>query len=126
MYVFPETTISVGETDSLLGRARGARAVAATDARLLRLDRATFRSMCLDRPEIAVQVMERLAQRSLRLVLDPDVDGADLERHLARLELGQPRPREHVRLAKGVLPVGELQQEVDVRVGDHLRDATGW
>jgi CRP-like cAMP-binding protein len=65
---------SVGETDSLLGRARGARAVAATDARLLRLDRATFRSMCLDRPDIAVQVMERLAQRA-----------ADLERRLAAL-----------------------------------------
>lgn len=65
---------SVGETDSLLGRARGARAVAATDARLLRLDRATFRSMCLERPDIAVQVMERLAQRA-----------ADLERRLAAL-----------------------------------------
>ena len=65
---------SVGKTDSLLGRARGARAVAATDARLLRLDRATFRSMCLERPDIAVQVMERLAQRA-----------ADLERRLAAL-----------------------------------------
>jgi len=65
---------SVGETDSLLGRARGARAVAATDARLLRLDRATFRSMCLERPDIAVQVIERLAQRS-----------SDLERRLAAL-----------------------------------------
>lgn len=65
---------SVGETDSLLGRARGSRAVAATDARLLRLDRATFRSMCLERPDIAVQVMERLAQRA-----------ADLERRLAAL-----------------------------------------
>jgi CRP-like cAMP-binding protein len=65
---------SVGETDSLLGRARGARAVAATDARLLRLDRATFRAMCLERPEIAVQVIERLARRS-----------ADLERRLAAL-----------------------------------------
>lgn len=65
---------SVGETDSLLGCARGARAVAATDARLLRLDRATFRSMCLERPDIAVQVIERLAQRS-----------ADLERRLAAL-----------------------------------------
>jgi CRP-like cAMP-binding protein len=65
---------SVGETDSLLGRARTARAVAATDARLLRLDREVFQAMCLERPDIAQQVMERLAQRA-----------ADLERRLEAL-----------------------------------------
>jgi CRP-like cAMP-binding protein len=54
---------SLGEADALLGRPRVARAVAATDARLLRLDRATFRAMCLERPDIAVRVMERLAER---------------------------------------------------------------
>jgi CRP/FNR family cyclic AMP-dependent transcriptional regulator len=65
---------SVGETDSLLGRARTARAIAATDARLLRLDRDVFLAMCLERPDIALQVMERLAQRA-----------ADLERRLEAL-----------------------------------------
>jgi CRP/FNR family cyclic AMP-dependent transcriptional regulator len=78
----------VGETDALLGRARSARAIAATDARLLRLDRATFRAMCLERPDIAVQVMERLAQRA-----------ADLERRLAVLGMNDlVRP-----VARGVL-----------------------
>jgi len=54
---------SLGEADALLGRTRSARAVAVTDARLLRLDRATFHTMCLERPDIAVRVMERLAER---------------------------------------------------------------
>jgi CRP-like cAMP-binding protein len=54
---------SVGEADALLGRPRSARAVAATDTRVLRLDRSIFRAMCLDRPDIAVRVMERLAER---------------------------------------------------------------
>jgi CRP-like cAMP-binding protein len=65
---------SVGETDSLLGRARTVSAVAATDARMLRLDRQVFLSMCLERPDIALQVRERLAQRA-----------ADLERRLEAL-----------------------------------------
>jgi CRP-like cAMP-binding protein len=79
---------SVGETDALLGHVRSARAVAATDARLLRLDRATFRSMCLERPDIAVQVMERLALRA-----------ADLERRLAALGMNDlVRP-----IARGLL-----------------------
>lgn len=64
----------VGETDALLGRARTVRAVAVTDARLLQLDRDTFREMCLDRPEIALRIVERLAQRA-----------ADLERRLGVL-----------------------------------------
>jgi len=82
---------SIGETDALLGRVRGARAVAATDARLLRLDRATFRSMCLERPDISVQVMERLALRA-----------ADLERRLAALgmnDLVRPIARSLLRCA---------------------------
>ena len=79
---------SIGETDALLGRVRGARAVAATDARLLRLDRATFRSMCLERPDISVQVMERLALRAF-----------DLERRLAALGMNDlVRP-----IARGLL-----------------------
>lgn len=64
----------VGETDAVLGRARTLRAVATTDARLLQLDRETFREMCLARPEIALRIVERLAQRA-----------ADLERRLGVL-----------------------------------------
>jgi CRP-like cAMP-binding protein len=65
---------AVAETDVLLGRAHGARAVAVTDARLLQLDRETFREMCLERPEIALRMVERLARRT-----------ADLERRLVVL-----------------------------------------
>jgi CRP-like cAMP-binding protein len=64
----------VGETDAVLGRARTVRAVAVTDGRLLQLDRDTFREMCLARPEIALRIVERLAQRS-----------AELERRLGAL-----------------------------------------
>ncbi|MEB2343746.1 MAG: Crp/Fnr family transcriptional regulator [Deltaproteobacteria bacterium] len=64
----------VGETDAVLGRSRTVRAVATTDARLLQLDRETFREMCLARPEIALRIVERLAQRT-----------ADLERRLGAL-----------------------------------------
>ncbi|RIL05877.1 MAG: hypothetical protein DCC71_08725 [Proteobacteria bacterium] len=53
----------VGEADALLGRVRAARAVAMTDARLLRLDPSTVREMCLERPDIAVRLMRRLAER---------------------------------------------------------------
>ena len=85
---------SVGETDSLLGRARTVRAVAASDARLLRLDREVFLSMCLERPDIALQVMERLAQRA-----------ADLERRLEALgmnDLVRPVARGLLRCAVAV------------------------
>jgi len=64
----------VGETDAVLGRSRTVRAVAVTDGRLLQLDRETFREMCLARPEIALRIVERLAQRA-----------ADLERRLGVL-----------------------------------------
>ena len=64
---------------------------------------------------------ERLAQRSLRLVLELDEDRADLQPDAAGLEQRQPRPREDVRLAEPVLPVCELEQQVAVGVRDHAR-----
>lgn len=79
----------VGETDALLGRPRSVRAVAASDARLLQLDRSTFRAMCLERPEIALRIVVRLAERS-----------AELERRLAALgmnDLVRPVARALVR-----------------------------
>jgi CRP-like cAMP-binding protein len=84
---------SLGEADALLGRKHSARAVAATDARLLRLDRDTFRSMCLARPDIAVRVMEQLAQRVASLEQRLGVLGMrDLVRPVARALLRAARP----------------------------------
>jgi CRP-like cAMP-binding protein len=56
-----------GEIAVLLGRDRTTRAVAVGDARLLQLDRATFEAMCADRPEIAMRVIQRLAERAIEL-----------------------------------------------------------
>jgi CRP-like cAMP-binding protein len=82
----------IGETDALLGRVRSARAVAASDARLLRLDGATFRSMCLERPDITMRVMERLALRA-----------ADFEQRLTALGMNDlVRP-----IARSLLRAGD-------------------
>ena len=56
-----------GEIAVLLGRPRTSRAVAVTDARVLQLDRATFEAMCVDRPEIGLRVIQRLAERAIEL-----------------------------------------------------------
>lgn len=85
---------SLGEADALLGRPYAARAVAITDARLLRLDSGTFRAMCLERPEIAVRVMQRLAERIAGLEHRLLALGMnDLVRPVARglLRAAQPR-----------------------------------
>lgn len=56
-----------GEMSVVLGGRRSVRAVAVTDARVLEIDRETFHAMCLDRPEIALRVIERLTVRVLQL-----------------------------------------------------------
>jgi CRP-like cAMP-binding protein len=56
-----------GEIAVLLGRPRTTRAVAVGDARVLQLDRETFEGMCVERPEIALRVIQRLAQRGIEL-----------------------------------------------------------
>jgi CRP-like cAMP-binding protein len=84
----------VGETDALIGRTRTLRAVAVSDARLLQLDRATLLEMCLERPQITLRILERLAQRT-----------ADLERRLAVLgmnDLVRPIARSLVQRAQPV------------------------
>jgi CRP-like cAMP-binding protein len=63
-----------GEMSVLLGRPRSTRAVAASDGRLLQLDGPTFQAMCVERPEIALRVIQRLAARAI-----------DLEQRLAAL-----------------------------------------
>jgi CRP-like cAMP-binding protein len=67
-----------------------------SDARLLRLDRTTLLEMCLQRPQITLRILERLAQRA-----------ADLERRLAVLgmnDLVRPIARSLLRRAQ---PAGE-------------------
>jgi len=56
-----------GEMSVVLGGRRSVRAVAVQDSRLLEIDRETFHAMCLDRPEIALRVIERLSVRVLQL-----------------------------------------------------------
>lgn len=56
-----------GEMGPLLGAPRTVRAVAAEETRLLELDGSTFQAMCLERPEIALGVIERLAARVIEL-----------------------------------------------------------
>lgn len=80
-----------GEMSVLLGRPRTSRAVATSDSRLLQLDASTFETMCVDRPEIAIRVIQRLAARAI-----------DLEQRLAALgvdDLLRPVVRVLVRLA---------------------------
>jgi CRP-like cAMP-binding protein len=98
---------SIGEADALLGRAHAARAVATTDARLLRLDSGTFRAMCLERPEIAVRVMERLAERVAGLEHRLLALGMnDLVRPVARGLLRAAQP--HAEGARAVLTLRSL------------------
>jgi CRP-like cAMP-binding protein len=61
----------------LLGRARMARAVAVADTRLLQLDGRTFEAMCVEQPEIAIRVIQRLAARMTHLEQRLTALGAD-------------------------------------------------
>lgn len=56
-----------GEMGVLLGRARKHQAVAITECRLLQLDGSTFEAMCVEQPEIAIRVIQRLASRTIEL-----------------------------------------------------------
>jgi CRP-like cAMP-binding protein len=70
----------------LLGRPRSARAVAISDLRLLQLDGRTFEAMCVERPEIAIRVIQRLAARTIHLQQRLAALGADdLLRPLVRV-----------------------------------------
>lgn len=52
-----------GEMSVVLGEARTARAVAIGSAELLELDGETLEAMCIERPEIAIRMIQRLAVR---------------------------------------------------------------
>ncbi len=66
-----------GEMSVLLGRARMARAVAVADTRVLQLDGRTFETMCVEQPEIAIRVIQRLAARMTHLEQRLAALGAD-------------------------------------------------
>ena len=66
-----------GEMSVLLGRPRMARAVALVDTCLLQLERQTFEAMCVDQPEIAIRVIQRLAARMIQLEQRLAALGAD-------------------------------------------------
>jgi CRP-like cAMP-binding protein len=109
----------VGETDAVLGRPRTVRAVAVTDGRLLQLDRETFREMCLDRPEIALRMVERLAQRTAELEHRLGVLGMnDLVRPVVR-SLVRHLPSESCGEARLVLTLRGVAESA----GLSLRDA---
>ena len=56
-----------GEMSVVLGGARSVRARCLEETRLLELDGATLQEMCLDRPEIALRLIRRLAARVIEL-----------------------------------------------------------
>jgi CRP/FNR family cyclic AMP-dependent transcriptional regulator len=67
-----------GEMSVVLGESRTARAVAVGTAQLLQLDGETLEAMCIERPEIAIRMIQRLA---IRLI--------SAERRLAALGLDE-------------------------------------
>jgi len=95
-----------GEMSVVLGEARSARAVAASDTRLLELDGETLEAMCVERPEIAIRIITRLSARLI-----------EAERRLSALgvdDLLRPIVRALVRRA-------EVDPEVGVRIPTTLR-----
>ncbi len=84
-----------GEMSVVLGETRTARAVARGSAALLVLDGETLESMCIERPEIAIRMIQRLA---IRLVA--------AERRLAALGLDEL--------------VGPLVRHLSMRAGEDL------
>ena len=100
-----------GEMSVLLGRPRMSRAAAVSDGRLLQLDSATFEAMCVEQPEIAIRVIQRLAARAI-----------DLEQRLAALgvdDLLRPLVRVLLRRAEP----GEEGARLDVTLRQLAREA---
>ena len=79
-----------GEMSVVLGESRNARAIAMGSTRLLELDGETLESMCIERPEIAIRMIQRLAIRLIGAERRLAAMGLDelvgpLVRHLSKL-----------------------------------------
>jgi CRP/FNR family cyclic AMP-dependent transcriptional regulator len=82
-----------GEMGVVLGELRTTRAAAVSSARLLELDGETLEAMCIDRPEIAIRLMSRLATRLIESERRLAALGADdLLRPLVRVLIRHAEP----------------------------------
>lgn len=95
-----------GEMSAVLGEPRTARATASTPCKLLEIDRETFEVMCVERPEIAIRVIQRLATRLI-----------EAERRLAYLGVDDAlRP-----LVRTLVKLAVRDPEKGVRIPSRLR-----
>jgi CRP-like cAMP-binding protein len=74
-----------GEMGVLVGGERAERATALGEARLLELDAATLEDLCLERPEVAIRMLRRLATRIVDLEAQLAALGGDGLRALVRV-----------------------------------------
>lgn len=74
-----------GEMGVLVGGERAERATALGEARLLELDAATLEDLCLERPEVAIRMLRRLATRLVDLEAQLAALGGDGLRALVRV-----------------------------------------
>jgi len=83
----------IGEMDVLLGSLRTTSARALSDSCVLQLDGATFEAMCIEQPEIAIRVIQRLAARAKNLERRlAALGGDDLLRPIVRVLLRHAGP----------------------------------
>lgn len=95
-----------GEMGVLLGRPRELAATAASETHLLCLDVATFEQMCVEQPEVAIRVIQRLASRCIELEQRLAAVGVD--------DLLRPVVRTLVRHAADA-PAGEVRLPLRLR-----------
>jgi len=129
-----------GEMSVVLGEPRTARAVAIGQAELLELDGATLESMCIEQPEIAIRLIQRLAVRLIaaerrlavlgldelvgplirHLVAEADVQDCEDELHL-RSSLRDLAAGSHLTLHETYQALHQLMDQKLVRVaGDEV------
>lgn len=99
-----------GEMSVVLGGTRRVRATAATSARVLELDAATFQNLCIDRPEVAIRIIQRLAGRVIDLETRLATLGSDdLLRPMVRvlLRVAAPEPGGRARISTTLRELSE-------------------